>query len=85
MRARPGGAPSRIEHGKTQADAAIAESLFNRARGYTHEATKIFMPAGAEAPVYAPYTEHYPPDTHAASLWLRNRSLPNGATGSRST
>jgi len=54
-------------------------------RGYTHEATKIFMPAGAEAPVYAPYTEHYPPDTHAASLWLRNRSLPNGATGSRST
>jgi hypothetical protein len=29
--------------------------------------------AGAAAPVYAPYTEHYPPDTHAASLWLRNR------------
>ena len=27
----------------------------------------------AEAPVYAPYTEHYPPDTQAASLWLRNR------------
>ena len=20
-----------------------------------------------------PYTEHYPPDTQAASLWLRNR------------
>src|SRR5438445_9060587 len=41
---------SAIEHGKTQADAEIAESLFNRARGYRHEATKIFMPAGSEAP-----------------------------------
>ena len=36
-------------------------------------AVKIFMPAGAEAPVCASYTEHYPPDTQAASLWLRNR------------
>jgi hypothetical protein len=62
-----------IEHGKIQADAEIAESLYNRARGYKHEAAKIFMPAGAEAPVYAPYTAHYPPDTQAISLWLRNR------------
>jgi len=31
------------------------------------------MPAGAEAPVYARYVQHYPPDTTAASLWLRNR------------
>jgi hypothetical protein len=31
------------------------------------------VPAGADAPVYAPYTEHYPPETQAASLWLRNR------------
>jgi hypothetical protein len=34
---------------------------------------KIFMPAGAKQPVYAPYREHVPPDTAAASLWLRNR------------
>src|SRR6266571_4069200 len=58
---------------KPQADAAIAESLFNRARGYTHEATKIFMPAGSEAPVYAPYVKHYPPDTNAALAWLSRR------------
>ena len=64
---------SAIEHGKTQADAEIAESLFNRARGYTHEATKIFMPAGSEAPVYAPYVKHYPPDTNAALAWLSRR------------
>ena len=61
---------------KPQADAAIAESLFNRARGYTHEATKIFMPAGSEAPVYAPYVKHYPPDTNAALAWLSRRQ-PN--------
>lgn len=59
--------------GKLAADADIAESLFHRGRGYSHDAVKIFMPAGANDPVYAPYTEHYPPDTQAASLWLRNR------------
>ena len=31
------------------------------------------MPAGAESPVYAPYVEHYPPDTMAATRWLGNR------------
>src|SRR5712691_5019975 len=68
---------SAIEHGKTQADAEIAESLFNRARGYRHEATKIFMPAGSEAPVYAPYVKHYPPDTNAALAWLSRRQPDN--------
>src|SRR6266705_1225512 len=62
-----------IEQGKIQADAEIAESLFNRARGYRHKATKIFMPAGSEAPVYAPYVKHYPPDTNAALAWLSRR------------
>jgi hypothetical protein len=34
---------------------------------------KIFMPAGATEPVYAPYKEFVPPDTTALSIWLRNR------------
>jgi transposase-like protein len=59
--------------GKIQADAEVAEKLRERALGYSHEAVKIFMPAGATEPVYAKYIEHYPPDTQAASLWLRNR------------
>lgn len=59
--------------GKERADAEVAQSLFHRAKGYEHEAVKIFMPAGAVEPVYADYTERYPPDTAAASLWLRNR------------
>lgn len=62
-----------INAGKEKADAEIAEKLYHRARGYSHNAVKIFMPAGASEPIYAPYTEHYPPDTQAASLWLRNR------------
>lgn len=62
-----------ITHGKQAADADVAEKLYRRACGYSHDAVKIFMPAGATAPVYAAYVEHYPPDTPAASLWLRNR------------
>lgn len=62
-----------MRDGKEKADTEIASSLYHRAKGYSHEAVKIFMPAGASEPVYAPYTEHFPPDTAAASLWLRNR------------
>lgn len=62
-----------LTRGKTVADAHVADKFYQRACGYSHGAVKIFMPAGADAPVYAPYTEHYPPDTQAASLWLRNR------------
>jgi hypothetical protein len=58
---------------KQIADDRMEASLFQRGLGYSHKAVKIFMPAGAEAPVYADYTEHYPPETAAASLWLRNR------------
>jgi hypothetical protein len=59
--------------GKEPADANVAERLYKRAIGYSHESVKIFMPAGAEEPVYAPFTEHYPPDTQAISWWLKNR------------
>jgi hypothetical protein len=60
-----------ITRGKISADATIAESLYHRALGYSHPAVKIFQYEGA--PVEVEYTEHYPPDTQAASLWLRNR------------
>lgn len=59
--------------GKLPADAAVAERTYQRALGYSHDAVKIFMPAGADEPVYAPYTEYYPPDTQAATWWLKNR------------
>jgi hypothetical protein len=62
-----------LKRGKVDADAEVAEKLFRRATGYEHEAVKIFMPSGAAEPVYAPYTEHYPPDTTAGIFWLKNR------------
>jgi hypothetical protein len=36
-----------------EADATVAKSLYRRAKGYSHKAVKIFMPAGATEPVYA--------------------------------
>src|ERR1700678_2289802 len=62
-----------IKVGKEPADDRVERSLYQRSVGYSYEAVKIFMPAGARQPVYAPYREHVPPDTAAASLWLRNR------------
>lgn len=62
-----------IARGRTIADAEVAVKLRERAIGYSHEAVKIFLPAGAREPVYAHYIEHYPPDPQAASIWLFNR------------
>ena len=59
--------------GKEAADVRVERALYNRAVGYSHPAVKIFMPAGAEKPVYADYTEHVPPDSGAAFNWLKNR------------
>jgi len=60
-----------ITQGKVIADAEIASALWNRAKGYTHKAVKI-MVVDKEVR-HEEYAEHYPPDTQAASLWLRNR------------
>jgi hypothetical protein len=62
-----------LKSGKAQADAEVADKLFRRATGYEHEATKVFMPSGAGAPVYASYVERYPPDPTSMIFWLKNR------------
>ena len=62
-----------LKAGKQEADARVERALYHRAVGYDQEAVKIFMPAGAEEPVYAPYTERIAPDTTAAIFWLKNR------------
>ena len=51
----------------------MERSLYQRGLGYSYDAVKIFMPAGAKKPIYAPYVEHVPPDTTAAIFWLENR------------
>ncbi|MCY1166639.1 hypothetical protein D9M73_65850 [compost metagenome] len=66
-----------ITRGKEGADAEIAQALFHRAKGYSHPEDDIKSVAlggnmGSEI-VITPTIKHYPPDTQAASLWLRNR------------
>lgn len=62
-----------LKAGKDKADERVVRSLYHRAIGYEQEAVKIFMPAGASAPVYAEYVEKVAPDTTAAIFWLKNR------------
>ncbi len=60
-----------LKAGKEQADAGVAEKLYQRAMGYSHPDTHISNYQGeiTETPII----KHYPPDTTAAIFWLKNR------------
>lgn len=60
-----------IKRGKVMADAEIAESLFQRAKGFSVEKEKVFMHQGEI--IRANQVDYYPPDIAAAKLWLTNR------------
>lgn len=60
--------------GKERADAQVANALHKRAIGYEHPAVKIFADPKTKQVIEVPYTEHYPPETGAAKMWLTNRS-----------
>lgn len=62
-----------LKVGKDEADERVERSLYHRAVGYRRDALKIFMPANATNPVYAPYVEEVTPDVTAAIFWLKNR------------
>lgn len=62
-----------VNEGREMIVPRVTQALVRRALGYKHKAVKIFMPAGASEPVYAPYIEHYPPDTAAAIAILERR------------
>lgn len=61
-----------IKRGKKKADAEVAESLYKRACGYSHPEVKVFNNLGQ--PLIVPLVKHYPPDTAAAFIWLKNRA-----------
>ena len=63
---------SSIKRGKIQADSEVAEKLYQRACGYSHPEDKIFNDNGK--PLIVPTIKHYPPDTAAAFIWLKNRA-----------
>jgi hypothetical protein len=62
-----------LKAGKDIADDRVERSLYQRAIGYEQEEVKIFMPSGAENPVYAPFRAKVAPDVTAAIFWLKNR------------
>lgn len=62
-----------IKSGKDDADSTVAQSLFKRANGYSHEAVKIVADSKTQTSIAVPFTEHYPPDTVACIFWLKNR------------
>ncbi len=64
-----------VSAGKAPADALVAESLYQRGRGYSHPATDIRVIDNQV--VKTEYVKHHPPDTAAAIFWLCNRS-PKG-------
>lgn len=78
-----------ITRAKDEADADVAVALRQRAMGYSHKAVRILQNNGV--PVVVPYTEHYPPDTQAAAIWLYNRQpalwrrVPNEQGGEEPT
>jgi hypothetical protein len=55
------------------ADDRVDRALYHRAVGYSYDAVKIFMPASASSPIYAPYREHVPPDTTTCIFRMKNR------------
>lgn len=59
------------KRGKDLSDDMVEQSLFRRALGYSHDAVKILQHEGQ--PLEVPYVQHYPPDTAAAFIWLKNR------------
>lgn len=61
-----------VRSGKVAADAEVANALRQRAMGYSHPEDKIFLHEGE--PVVVPTIRHYPPDTAAAFIWLKNRA-----------
>lgn len=57
--------------GREAADGKVAEKLYHRALGYHHDDVHISNFQGAIT--ITPIVKHYPPDTQAASWWLKNR------------
>jgi hypothetical protein len=60
-----------LKKGKLIADSEVAVSLYERACGYEHEDLHISNYQGEITKTKL--TKHYPPDTAAAFIWLKNR------------
>lgn len=60
-----------INEGRELADADVAHSMYRRAKGWSHRATKIMQYEGQV--ITKDYIERYPADVRAGEFWLTNR------------
>lgn len=60
-----------LKGGKELADAVIADSLFHRAKGYSHPDVHVSNYQGSVT--LTPIIKHYPPDPVSMIFWLKNR------------
>ncbi len=60
-----------MQEGRDVADADVALSLLNKAKGFTHADVKVLQIEGEVQEVA--YNRYFPPDRQAAIFWLRNR------------
>lgn len=60
-----------LKEGKLQADAEIANSLYNRAKGY--QATELREEESEDGFKKVKTTKHIPADATSAIFWLKNR------------
>jgi hypothetical protein len=75
-----------LKAGKEEADDRVERALYSCAVGYSYDAVKIFMAAGASEPIYAPYVEHIPPDVTVWHLLVKKSkagSLEGSVAGGR--
>ena len=60
-----------LKDGKELADAEVADKLYKRATGYSHEEVQVNMYQGQI--ILTPLIKNYAPDTTACIFWLKNR------------
>jgi len=73
VRAHPDLAEAVLD-GRERADAAVAASLYHRARGYSHpDEMIVFTDKRAGEFKKIPITRHYAPEVAACIFWLKNR------------
>lgn len=75
-----------VQRGRIVADMAVAEAVYKKATGYSHDDVHIITDRVKEydedgklvreytRPLAVPIVKHYPPDTACALFWLKNRS-----------
>lgn len=64
-----------LKEGKAAADSKVANSLYQRALGYSHPDVHISNYQGEIT--ITPIIKHYAPDTTACIFWLKNRDKVN--------